>query len=351
MFFPEEYRLNLAFSIASINQRKTISISEHFGQLRVRKSTLDYEECAQLNIHVLATYVRNWSQTFDVTINIDDVIDEAPTFLQDQYSIELQQNTPVGTKLLQLEIHDRDSGDTHRVSILKSHPAKGELLFAVDHSTQSVVLSRAMDHTDIGHYELLIIAQDRSNLTAEALVTITVLDSPIIETVGEYFEILSVDEGTIPDEAVADFLIDGSVLFCNIVSSTSDFFLIHSDSVSLWLTRELDYEYTKSVNLTMVCDDDSGQTVALYYIAVMVNNLNDNAPEFSANHLTFELPENLEPGYARLKIKAFDLDSHESDEVIDYYFNPLSADFSVIFDSSSAEHYITNSHPLDFEQQ
>ena len=348
--FPEEYHSNLAFAISDVDQRKVLSISEHSGQLKVRKSILDYEESSQLSIHVTATYMGNWSQTFAITINIDDVIDEPPTFLQDRYSVELQQNTLVGTKLLQLEIHDRDRGDTHRVSILKSHPTKGEILFTIDHSTQSVVLNRGMNHSDIGHYELLIIAQDLANLTAEALVSITVLDSAIVKMVEEYFENLYVGENTIPNGALADLCVSGATS-CSIVSPSSDFFLIDSNSLSLWLVQELDYEYMKSVNVTIVCVDDSDQTVALYYFVIIVNDLNDNAPVFSANHPTFVLPENLEPGHARLKIKAFDVDSQVNGEVTQYYLNPPSTDFSIIFDSSSAEHYITNSRSLDFEQQ
>ena len=246
-FFPKEYHSSLVFAITGTG---LFSISKYAGQLSVRKPAIDFEESTLFNIHVTATYMGNRSQTLDVVVRVDDVIDETPSFLQDLYSIVVPHSTPVGTKLLQLEIHDRDVGDSHRVSVLMSHPAEGELLFEIDRSTQSLVLKRAMSHSSVGRYELLVLAQDRANLTAEALITVAVVDSTFVKMVDEHVETFFVDESSLPDRALADLSSNGA-MFCSIISSDSDSFLVRSSPPSLWLVRELDYEYTE------ICELDS----------------------------------------------------------------------------------------------
>uniref|UniRef100_A0A665T5P9 FAT atypical cadherin 1a n=1 Tax=Echeneis naucrates TaxID=173247 RepID=A0A665T5P9_ECHNA len=112
-----------------------------------------------LNITVYDLGIPQKSSSRLLDVKILDANDNSPQFLQDSYSVEISESTPVGTEIIQVDSTDKDQGDNGvvRYSILG-----GTDQFTINEETGVVTVTKPLDRELHPVYTLKIAARDQS---------------------------------------------------------------------------------------------------------------------------------------------------------------------------------------------
>ena len=137
------------------------SVGRIDGVLRSVKS-LDREE--RLDYHLSVTAVDNGSPNrlsskVEVVVNVIDMNDNAPEFLQKKYSANVNENASLGMDILETSAKDLDLGDNGnlRYSII-SGDRRGD--FLIDDITGTIRVAKELDYERHNIYELTIQVED-----------------------------------------------------------------------------------------------------------------------------------------------------------------------------------------------
>lgn len=141
-----------------------------------------------------------------ITINIEDV-PEPPTFPEDEYEFDVNENSPEGVVVGELSADDKDENEK-LVYSLKNLDGSVCSQFKVSYANNKAVIkvedNAGLDHETLAHYEVMVIVTDKSNLSDTAKVIITINDvneKPTIEE--QYF--------SLPENKKANYKLSGSV--------------------------------------------------------------------------------------------------------------------------------------------
>lgn len=123
--YDDDTGKNGVFSLTLLNNNGSFEISPNVAErsasflIRVRDSMLlDYEERQSVEFQILAQELgpaTNLSAIVNVTVFINDVNDNPPIFSQPIYTVELAENMTVGTKVVQIDARDLDTGMGGRI--------------------------------------------------------------------------------------------------------------------------------------------------------------------------------------------------------------------------------------------
>lgn len=149
---------------------------------------LDREELSNYTLTVVATDKGEppLSSTMDVTMMVLDVNDNTPSFSQNIYDIEIDENTLTGTDVIQVFASDADEGTNGqmRFSISGGNTNSD---FRIDSVTGVISVAKQLDREARSSYSLVVQAADRgsSPRVDRATVNIVLLDvndcSPVFE--------------------------------------------------------------------------------------------------------------------------------------------------------------------------
>uniref|UniRef100_A0A8C3YB10 Protocadherin Fat 2 n=1 Tax=Catagonus wagneri TaxID=51154 RepID=A0A8C3YB10_9CETA len=100
----------ITYSLVGGNQLGHFAIHPKKGELQVAK-TLDWEQISSYSLRLRATDNGQppLHEDTDIAVQVVDVNDNPPRFFQLNYSTSVQENSPVGSKVLQLILSDPDS--------------------------------------------------------------------------------------------------------------------------------------------------------------------------------------------------------------------------------------------------
>ncbi|XP_054424121.1 protocadherin Fat 2 isoform X1 [Pteronotus mesoamericanus] len=100
----------ITYSLVGGNELGHFTIHPKKGELQVAKA-LDWEQTSSYSLRLRATDSGRppLHEDIDVTIQVVDVNDNPPRFFQLNYSTSVQENCPIGSKVLQLILSDPDS--------------------------------------------------------------------------------------------------------------------------------------------------------------------------------------------------------------------------------------------------
>ncbi|XP_059554653.1 protocadherin gamma-B3 isoform X11 [Myotis daubentonii] len=147
----------------------------------VTDGALDREQTTEYNITITATDKGKppLSSKTSVTLNIDDVNDNAPVFHQASYLVRVAENNPPGASIAQVSASDPDLGPNGQVSysIVASDLEPRALSSYVSVSAHSGVVfaQRAFDHEQLRAFELTLQARDQGSPALSANVSLRVL--------------------------------------------------------------------------------------------------------------------------------------------------------------------------------
>ncbi|XP_036933528.1 protocadherin alpha-8-like isoform X27 [Acanthopagrus latus] len=266
------------------------------------------------------------SGTMGIIVNVLDVNDNMPVFDKDSYAAMLNENSPIGTTVMQVNATDLDDDLNGEVVYSFGNNVNNRLrkLFEVDANTGEIIVKGLIDFEAKDRYEIDIKASDKGPvpLATEKSVKITIVDlndnAPEIE-VTSFSK--AVPEDSKPGTTVAlisvndnDSGVNGKVI-CYI-SDDVPFTLTPSlqDNMYSIVTKSmLDREHQSKYDVTIIAKDGGEQPLSSHRtISVTVSDVNDNSPEFSTSPYTFYVTENNVAGASLFSVSAHDGDEGDN---------------------------------------
>ncbi|KAM4554709.1 protocadherin alpha-8-like [Odontesthes bonariensis] len=285
------------------------------------------------------------SGTMEIVVNVLDVNDNMPVFSKESYTAVINENSPIGTTIIQVNATDSDDGLNGEVVYSFGNNVNNKLrkLFEVDANTGEILVKGLLDFETKDRYEIDIKASDKGPvpLATEKSVIITIVDlndnTPEIEVTSFSS---AIPEDSKPGRTVAlisvsdkDSGVNGKII-CSI-SNNVPFTLtpsLQENMYSIVTKSLLDREHKSNYDVTVVAKDAGEQSLTSQRtISVTVSDVNDNIPEFSINPFTFYVTENNAAGASLFSVSATDCDQGEN-AVVSYSI-PRNRDENKIFTS------------------
>uniref|UniRef100_A0A1I8HLV4 CELR3 protein n=1 Tax=Macrostomum lignano TaxID=282301 RepID=A0A1I8HLV4_9PLAT len=264
------------------------------GQIEVASgAVLDRETQPVLSFAVVSNNTKGqpgWlSQTVNITIQLNDINDNAPVF-STSYAFSILENATVMSTVGRVEATDADLGDNATVMYGIAGGADGR--FEIQVSSGEIRLSGSLDRETKDFYQLNVTATDRGSPSKQnsLIVNITVLD---VNDVVPSFGIPSTDAVTftVPEEQsvpqtigrvnASDADLGENSRLTYLIANASVPFNITSDGV-VQSSGLLDRESISRYRFVVYASDAgfpslTGSTV----VAVQLTDINDWSPEFS----------------------------------------------------------------------
>ncbi|XP_015219468.1 protocadherin-17 isoform X6 [Lepisosteus oculatus] len=262
------------------------------------------------------------SGTVQINVKVIDSNDNSPVFEQPSYTVEIPENAPLGTVLIDLNATDPDEGSNGQVvySFGGYAPDKIRELFSIDPKTGVIKIQGEIDYEENGIIEIDVQAKDLgpNPIPGHCKVTVKVVDkndnSPIIGFV-------SVRQGAISEAAPPGTVIAlvrvtdkdagrNGQLQCRVVGNVPFKLEENYDNFYTVITdRPLDREVQDEYNVTIVAKDSGIPSLnSTKSFTVKILDENDNAPHFTKPVYLLQVPENNIPGEYLGSVLAHDPD-------------------------------------------
>uniref|UniRef100_A0A182YNW8 Cadherin domain-containing protein n=1 Tax=Anopheles stephensi TaxID=30069 RepID=A0A182YNW8_ANOST len=285
----------------------------------------------------------------------------APEFVDLPLEVKINESVPLGTTITWIKARDRDLG------------YNGKLVFGISGGDDDSVF-----RLDPDNGELKIIGYLDRERQDEYLLNITVYDlGKPQKSISKILPITILDENdNVPrfEKSLASFrvtenAINGTIIFrvnatdadlgqnakitYSLVTDTKDF-RVDPETGVLTVVAPLDRERQEVYELKIRATDGGGDqnTPALYsdaLVRVTVDDINDNAPEFSVQDLTVRIREDVPRGTLVTVVSAVDLDSGTSSEIVYSFGENGDGEGSFRIDKQSGT--IRTARMLDFEER
>uniref|UniRef100_A0A8C2JQ89 FAT atypical cadherin 1b n=1 Tax=Cyprinus carpio TaxID=7962 RepID=A0A8C2JQ89_CYPCA len=294
-------------------------------------------------------------------INLEDVNDNAPTFIPQQYHIRVREDIPVGTLVLWLETHDPDLGLSGQVRYSLTDGEDGS--FQVDKMTGAVYVSQTLDFETRQVYNLTAKAKDRGKpnpLSSSCFIHVEIVD--VNENLYRPSFPFFVDWGAVSEDAPSGTSVlkvaahdedsgrDGEVRYSIQGGSGLGVFTIDEDSGIIRTQEILDRETSNHYWLTIYATDQGIVPLSSFVeVYIEVKDVNDNAPLTSEPVYYSSVSENSPKDVSVIQIQAFDLDTKSSDNLSYKITSGNPQGFFVI--NTQTGLVTTTSRKLDREKQ
>ncbi|XP_037117182.1 protocadherin beta-16-like isoform X9 [Syngnathus acus] len=300
--------------------------------LLVVKERIDREAlCGQTTpcaLHLQIT-LEDPIEFYTVTVEINDINDNAPTFKKNEMTFKISESTVIGAKFVLERAVDLDVG----VNGLQGYSLKPSDHFHLKLKNQQdgsksveMILQKPLDREAKEHLSLVLTAADGGDpqLTGTMRVEIVVLDSndnaPVFTQ--EIYKVTVMETATkgtfmcTVSAVDADEGSNGRVSYSitNTVDDVPVTFEIDEKSGAVSLIGRLDYEKVAHYEIFVQASDDGGLTDSCRII-VEVTDTNDNPPSINIMSKTSSISENSSPGTVVTIFNVQDPDSAENGHV------------------------------------
>ncbi|KAM4834262.1 protocadherin-18 isoform 2-T2 [Thomomys bottae] len=267
-------------------------------------------------------------------ISVTDSNDNSPAFERPSYVLQLPEDAPPGTRLLDLNATDPDEGANGKVVYSFSSHASPRVVetFAIDSEQGHLTLFKQVDYEAVKSYEIDVQAQDLgpNAIPAHCRIVLQVLDvndnRPEI-SINFMFpgkeEVSYIFEGDPVGTFVAlvrvhdrDSGLNGEVV-CRL-QGHGHFRLqnTYEHNYLIFTNATLDREQRAEYGLTVVAEDRGSPSLSsVKHFTVQINDVNDNAPRFPRSHYELVIPENNAPGAYLSTVTAADPDLGDNGRV------------------------------------
>ncbi|XP_075766558.1 cadherin EGF LAG seven-pass G-type receptor 2 isoform X2 [Pelodiscus sinensis] len=275
-----------------------------------------------------------------VSITVLDVNDNNPEFTQKEYSVRLNEDAAVGTSVLTISAIDRDAN-----SVITYQIANGNTRNRFSITSQSggglVTLALPLDYKLERQYLLTITASDGTRLdTAQVFVNVTDANThrPVFQSshytvninedrlVGTTVVLISATDEDTGENARITYFMEDSI----------PQFRIDVDTGAVTTQMELDYEDQVSYTLAITARDNGiPQKSDTTYLEILVNDVNDNAPQFLRDTYQGSVYEDVPAFTSVLQVSATDRDSGLNGRVFYTFQGGDDGDGDFIIESTS----------------
>ncbi|XP_072515587.1 protocadherin alpha-2-like isoform X2 [Salminus brasiliensis] len=352
------------FQIVSSSNKKYFDVNMKTGALFVNER-IDREEFCELNqrcVMNVEALAQNPYRIYRIEINIVDVNDNAPRFLDSFLSMNMYEEASQGDRFHLPVAEDADVGSNS----LKDYRLSSNEYFSIDvqtgqqSSSAELVLQKALDREKQSVINLVLTAFDggKPPKSGTLSITINVMDvndnKPVFsqslykvkirENIAVGSKIMSVsatdlDEGT-NSEIIYSFIGRGN-------AKTDDLFNIVPETGDIEVKALVDYEETPAIELRVQARDKGSPPKSTQCkVLVEVLDENDNVPEIVITPLMDSVKEDTKPATAVAFITVSDKDGGKNGIV----HSSIKGSFPFKLESSYNNHYsLVVDGPLDRE--
>ncbi|CAI5780377.1 protocadherin Fat 2-like [Podarcis lilfordi] len=317
--------------ILSLGKKQYFTLSAENGNLYVRERIDREELCGQtafcsINFEVVIESPMN---IFHITVEIQDINDNAPYFVNGDIKLEISESSLKGTTFLLGQAEDPDLGvnslqnyhlSTNQYFILEVREIEDGKKYA------ELVLNKQLDRESESSFQLILMALDggKPAKTGTAKIWITVIDAndnPPVFTQKVYTVKLkeNAPKGSPVIQVKATDSDDGSYAqinynFSNIPESARQKFHLGSQDGTITLKEALDFEETEGYVMAVEARDGGG-LAAHCKVEISLLDENDNAPEVILASLSSPIPEDSAVGTLVALINVNDRDSGDNGKI------------------------------------
>uniref|UniRef100_A0A8C6JSB2 Protocadherin-16 n=1 Tax=Melopsittacus undulatus TaxID=13146 RepID=A0A8C6JSB2_MELUD len=289
---------------------------------------LDYEAGARHVLQVSAEDTQHGypsSRLVLVQIHVQDCNDQAPTFPEDPITIVVPENTQAGSSIFTFQALDRDGvGPNSQVRYALLHQEPPGAPFQLDSRSGLLTLSQSLDREAAASFLLVVEATDQARnvsqrrsaaVTARVFVTDENDNAPVFLSPAAVSIMEDQPTGFVALHVVAqdkDLGENGRVSYSLRAGNSDGRFHLNPSTGALSIVRALNREEVVQHNLTVVAVDHGfPRRSATQLLAVLVLDVNDEAPTFEKPEYEAHIMENLPAGSPVLQVLATDRDLGE----------------------------------------
>ncbi|XP_023559791.1 protocadherin gamma-A10 isoform X8 [Octodon degus] len=308
-------------------------LNKNTGEIKI-SDHLDYEETGFYEIEIQAEDGGAYHATTKVLITVEDVNDNSPEVTITSLFSPVMEDSPLGTVIALLNVHDLDSGKNGEVTCSISENLPFKLEKSIDNYYR-VVTHRSLDREQVSSYNITVIAKDGGSppLSVETHFILQVSDindnPPTFSQISYFtyipennprgasiFSVTAQDPDSKENAQVIYSLAEDTIQGVPLSSYVS----INSDTGILYALQSFDYEQFHELHLQVMASDSGNPPLSSNVsLSLFVLDQNDNTPEilyptFPTDGSTgVELaPRSAEPGYLVTKVVAVDKDSGQN---------------------------------------
>ncbi|KAM4585628.1 protocadherin-19 isoform 6-T6 [Fundulus diaphanus] len=258
-----------------------------------------------------------------LNIKVIDSNDNNPVFDEPVYTVNVMENSPVNTLVIDLNATDPDEGTNGEVvySFNSYVTEKTREAFKIDPRTGIITVNGVLDYEATQIYEIDVQAKDLgpNSIPAHCKVTVNVMDTndnpPVISLLSLNTEMVEVSENAQRGYVIAlvrvsdkDSGANGKVK-CTLQGNVPFRLQEYESFSTILVDGRLDREQKDTFNLTIQAEDSGiPQLRATKSLVVKVTDENDNPPHFLKPHYQEMVMENNLPGSCLLAVSAQDPD-------------------------------------------
>ena len=267
-------------------------------------AVLDREQQPSYTLTIEARDMGTPSLATNVTVHVQvtDINDNRPEFSQSLYQIEISEDIPLNSVVVQITAVDMDEGANANLTyVLMGNNIQQ---FIVDRYTGRLLVFRALNYEITKNYSITLQASDGGSppLTDTTLIEITVLDandnSPIFQPT--HCSPCQVEENaTVPhiittvNATDLDSGINAAIEYSILEAARSPQVSINATTGEIFIASSLDYETRREFDLTVMATDMGlGRNTGTVRVVISVTDINDNSPRFTPVNATATIREN-----------------------------------------------------------
>ncbi|XP_072001808.1 protocadherin gamma-B4-like isoform X41 [Engystomops pustulosus] len=348
---------NRKFQLISKAKNRYFNVNLENGELFVSER-IDRETLCGIKpncIINLEAVIENPLNFYTISIEIQDVNDNAPIFSDNYFDVEISEVTLPGTHFALGNAQDPDLG----TNSIQSYTLSGNENFGLGEKSTTdgikypeIILKKSLDREKQSFYELILTALDGGNPQKSSTSTVKIVvqdfnDNLPLFTQDTYhirlhenaaigsivIQLNATDEDEGPNAKI-------TYSFSHISDSARQLFTIDSLHGDIQVAGGLDYEVSDTYEMTVVAKDGGGH-VTHCKVFIQVVDVNDNAPDITITSLLGSIPEDSAPGTIIALLNVLDLDSGINSEVACHISDTLA--FQLIPSSSSYYKLVTAS--------
>ncbi|XP_018422187.1 PREDICTED: protocadherin alpha-3-like [Nanorana parkeri] len=288
-----------------------------------------------------------------VLVAVIDVNDNPPEVTVTSLAVPVPEDSPQGTPVAIISVHDLDSGLNGKVSckIIDSLPFKIYPAFKKDFS---LTVNGKLDRELTSQYEVVIIARDEGTPPLSVLKTLKIDISDVNDNAPLFqkpFDTIFIKENNPPGSHVYTASASdpdvgqNSFITYSISDSTVDkipisfYVSINPENGKVFALVSFDHEQVTHFQCHIKATDAGLPSLnSSLTINIFIDDINDNAPTFMPlfSALALKTPKTTQPGHLVTKVRAVDIDSGYN-ALLSYHFKDLSGKTPFVITQQTGE--------------